>query len=324
MKDVNNTLTLIESLLTQAEHDMEHDDGRRWPPPPVPPKRRSDWATDNSSAVDPNDYYSCKDYILKKVRWRPLLRPGMFYNKWADSCASAVQFKPGEWVRWLGPENPLDRPEAAVLRALDECRELYGMQVEARRHGLYTLLFWSGHYTPHLDTREITLAQRFAELRLFRCRRHLLKAIDLLKKKAWDLTQDLRSLEWRGIERQFDFLVAYPYQDVAFHWQRLVDSLERSNRVSKALYRSSKRRFPKPGYGLYLDRRIAVPYPWWGGRKIPWPLLWAAVAGEPSEDDPRAKHEIERWAWFKKHWPANPDSGKSIDFRKVLKTLIGS
>lgn len=322
MKDVNNTLTLIESLLTLAEHDMEHDDGRRWPPPPVPPKRRRDWATDGTN-TDPNDYISCKDYILKNLHVRPLLRPGMFRSKWADSCASAVRFQPRKWVHWSGSEHDLNRPNAAVLRALEECREFYGMDVKARKRGLYTLLFWSGHYTRYLDTRELTLAQRLAELRLYRCRRHLLKVIGLLKERAWKLTSVFHSLAQRGISRQFDFVVAYHYQTVVSHLTRLVDSLERSNRVSKALYRSPKRRLPKPGYGLYLDTNIKVSYPWWGGRIIPWPLLWAAVEGEPSEDDPRAKREIERWAWFRKHWQANPDSGESVYFGKVLETLSG-
>jgi hypothetical protein len=75
MKTIDEKLNQIDRLLTLAEQALASDDGRRWPTP-APPENRKDWAKDNSAAVDPHGYETCKTYAFTNLMLRPLLEPG--------------------------------------------------------------------------------------------------------------------------------------------------------------------------------------------------------------------------------------------------------
>lgn len=159
MKNIHDTLNRIESLLAMAEQELENDGGRH-SPPPVVPKNRRHWAKDNSGAVDPDDYESCKEFVLRNVTFRPHLRPGMFCDKLADECASTVSSKPGTWSRL--ERNHRLRNEAVRTSALAECHKLCGMKLQAKyneKDGRWWLL-WSGEFTRQCDSRQMTHAQR--------------------------------------------------------------------------------------------------------------------------------------------------------------------
>lgn len=306
MKDVSKELKRIETLLKEAEDALNADDGRPLPPS-VPPKNRRDWAKDNSSAVDPDDYDSCKEYILRNLHLRPLLRPGMFPEKLADLFTSTVWATPGRWLqiqRNFGHRPAyLFRYEDARTAAQAECHELYGMEVQARydENDGGKSVFWSGKFTHQFDSRQMTHAQRVAELRLLECRTPILHVTTILKNRAYDLYLVQRLLRMADLNAQFESAVAYWYmREVVEPLSLLGVCVLRSNLLSRVLYKSSKRRFPITGYGLGLDTRIAVPYPWWY-RRIHWGVLLDAVIHSPSEDSENHE-ERKRWRGFWVSW----------------------
>ena len=130
MQNIHEHLSQIEHQLTQAEQALASDDGRCWPPPPAPPKRRCDWAKDNSAAVDPHDYESCKAYVFTNLMLRPLLEPGMFPRSLADLLASTVCSDADAWVQpsWKLRYILRDGKESPLI--LGECRDLYGMAIQ--------------------------------------------------------------------------------------------------------------------------------------------------------------------------------------------------
>jgi hypothetical protein len=103
MNEVNETLNQIQTLLTKAEDVLINDDGRRWPPPPVSPKNRRDWAKDDSAAVDPNDDESCKAYLLNTVLTQPVLMPGNRLGDRTDVMAAKLRASPQQtWIPMRG------------------------------------------------------------------------------------------------------------------------------------------------------------------------------------------------------------------------------
>lgn len=300
MKDASKELGRIETLLEEAQDALKNDDGRRWPPPPAPPTHLQDWALENSEAVDPDNYEACKAYVLAQLPVRPLLQPGMFSKSLADRIASALIDKPGESVRqrevgylWFDQDHR--------ARALVECRDLYGVEPEVTVFDEKDdQLLWSGHFVRQLDQRQMTHAQRVAELRLLDCRKPILHAYSILNNRAYDLCV-VQQLLWSAkLVAQFESAVAYHYlREVVKPLSTLGLCIYRSNLLSYVLYMSSKRRFPHPGYGLGLGKRIAVPYPWNG--RIHWRLLIDAVIGNLSEDSEN-RNECARWAAFKAAW----------------------
>jgi len=311
MKDVNGTLNQIEGLLCEAEEALINDDGRRWPPPPAPPKHRRDWATDNSDAVDPDDYDSCKAYVFANLPMRPVLPPGMLMRSFEDSIAMELFNQPDQSLVWGPYKTAKEATARCPLKAheVEECHAKYGMRLEIKQSGRSISVQWSGILDPLPDFRPMSHAQRLAEDRLIRCGVLFPSAFQPVKRNASSLHWLRRDAEPKlgDVEQSFENQVAFRYMiQVVEPLARLAASRDRFNKLCVSLYRSPERRFLPRGQRLQVGSVVIVPYPWWSSHRIHWLALLDLVAGRAPRPTWIQREsvtvEIKRWAQFKAAW----------------------
>ena len=179
------------------------------------------------------------------------------------------------------------------------------MELQVRTDDTGTHLFWSGDYTCQFEKREMTHAQRLAELRLITSRKPIMNTWHLLVENARRFSQVIRILYDTELDARFDSAVAYHYMfDVTAPLRRLAKCVLRFNRLNKALYRSPEHRLPIAGYDLAVSPHVTVPYPWWNGRRIHWRILSNSAAGSASANS-KTQEECERWDGFRAIWATN-------------------